>query len=368
MMRGGWRMRDVRCVLVGLGNLGRRFCEIVVEKDQLLRDRYGLALRLVGAADSRGAAYDAKGLELQTVVGLKRDGLSIGHYPGAGRPGWDAVDLVSFADADILLEASPVNLAQGGEPGLSCVRTALKKGMHVATANKGPLVLAFAELHELAQAHGVKLRYDGTVAGGLAAINYGCRDLRGAEIHRIEAVPNLVTGYVMDMLAEGITWHEATERARAEGVLEADPSWDLDGWDAAAKLIILANAVLGSAFELDDVERVGIRDVSVDALQAAVARGERYRLVARAEQQRDGSYLLSVKPLALSPLHPLGCLGQKQMGVVYATDIFGTVTLVINEPNPIPSSATLLRDLLDIYLGDDKCPPLTVEGSEVSRG
>jgi len=350
-------MREVRCVLVGLGNLGRRFCEIMIEKDHLLRERYGLALRLVGAADSRGAAYDEEGLRLPTLVKLKRDGLSAGQYPGRGRLGWQAVDLVSSVDADILLEASPVNLAQGGEPGLSCVRTALKKGMHVATANKGPLVLAFSELHELARVHGVKLRYDGTVAGGLAAINYGCRDLRGAVIHRIEAVPNLVTGYIMDMLAEGTPWQEAIETARAEGVLEADASWDLDGWDAAAKLVILANAVLGTTFKLGDVERVGIHDVSVEALREAVAHGERYRLVARAERLRDGHYVLSVKPVALAPIHPLGSLGRKQMGVVYATDIFGTVTLVINEPDPIPSSATLLRDLLEIYLGDDLCPP-----------
>jgi homoserine dehydrogenase len=345
-------MREIRYVLVGLGNLGRRFCEVVQQREELLGQRYGLALKLVGAADSRGAAYDPGGLDLGTVVRLKAGGDTIGHYPDAGRVGWGALALVEAAEADLLLEASPVNLEQGAEPGLSCIRAAMNKGMHVVTPNKGPMVAAFQELHALAKAQGVELRYDGTVAGGLPALNVGCRDLRGARVRMIEAVPNLVTGFIMDMLADGIAWEEATSTARDAGVLEADASWDLDGWDAAAKLVILTNAVLGADAHLEDVARTGIGAVGVEELQAAVGRGERYRLVARTELQHDGSYTLSVAPVPLPSTHSLGRLGRKQMGVVYTTDIYGTITLIIDEPDPIPSSATMLRDLLDIYAGE----------------
>jgi homoserine dehydrogenase len=345
-------MQEVRVVLVGLGNLGRRFCEIVVDKAPWLADHYGLSLMLVGAADSRGAAYGPEGLDWATVAKLKAAGGTVGDLPDVGRVGWSAPELVETAEADVLLDASPVNLGQNGEPGLSCVRTAMQKGMNVVMPNKGPLVLAFRELHELAEAQGVALRYDGTVAGGLPALNVGCRDLRGARVRLLEAVPNLVTGYVMDMLADGLPWDEATSRARAEGVLEADAAWDLDGWDAAAKLVIMANAVLGCDATLEDVARSGVSAVVRDELQAAVTRGERYRLLARAELSHDGSYGLSVTPMPLPMTHPLGRLGRKQMGVVYSTDIYGTITLVIDEPNPIPSSATMLRDLLDIYVDD----------------
>jgi homoserine dehydrogenase len=337
-----------------LGNLGRRFCEVVQEREELLAERYGLALKLVGAADSRGAAHDPGGLDLATVVRIKMGGGTIGDYPGVGRMGWGALELVEAAEADLLLEASPVNLDQGAEPGLGCIRTAMRKGMHVVTPNKGPLVAAFRELHELAEAQGVELRYDGTVAGGLPALNVGCRDLRGARVRMIEAVPNLVTGYIMDMLADGVAWENATTSARAEGVLEADASWDLDGWDAAAKLVILTNAILGADAHLEDVARTGIRAIPVDELQAAVQRGERYRLVARTELLHDGSYDLSVAPVPLPASHSLGRLGRKQMGVVYTTDIYGTITLIIDEPNPIPSSATMLRDLLDIFTGESR--------------
>ncbi|MGC9395215.1 MAG: homoserine dehydrogenase [Anaerolineae bacterium] len=345
-------MQTIRYVLVGLGNLGRRFCEVIAEKEALLRERYGLELVLVGAADSRGVAYDANGLDPTQVAQIKQGGGSVGEYPGAGRAGWNALSLVEAAEADLLLEALPVYLDKGAEPGLSCMRAAMRKGMHVVAPDKGPLVVAYRELHELAKANGVQLRFDGTVAGGLPAINLGARDLRGAIVQCIEAVPNLVTGYVMDMLADGVAWDEALERARAEGVLEADPSWDLDGWDAAAKLVILTNAVLEYSATLDDVQRDGIAVVGAEALAAARQRGERYRLLARAERQPDGSYALSVTPTPLSPEHPLGRLGRKQMGVVYTTDIYGVITAIIDEPNPIPSAMTMLRDVLDIYVED----------------
>jgi len=343
-------MQDVRLVLVGLGNLGRRFCTILDDKRDHLRQRYGLDLTLIGAADSRGAAYDPKnGLNLEEVVALKSSGASIADYPDTGRETWLATDLVATAQADVLLEASPVNLDQGAEPGLSSIRTALRRGMHVVTPNKGPLVVAYSELHELAASHGVQLRFDGTVAGGLPALYIGQRTLRGAVISQLEAVPNLCTGYVIDMLADGLTWDQARERAREEGVLEGDGSWDLEGWDAAAKLVILANAVLDVPARMEDVSRIGITGLEPDRLREARNRGERYRLLAEARHDADGGYTLSVAPKPLSADHPLGRLGRKQMGVTYETDIYGTITAIIDEPSPIPSAATMLRDVLDIY-------------------
>jgi homoserine dehydrogenase len=344
-------MQTVRFLLVGLGNLGRRFCQVLLEKNPLLRRRYGLDLRLVGAADSRGAAYDPlMGLDLAQVVRLKQAGGTVADYPDVGRPEWPAPALVAIAEADVLLEASPVNLKQGAEPGLSCIRTALRRGMHVVTPNKGPLVVAYRELHDLAAAQGVQLRFDGTVAGGLPALYLGQRDMRGAVIHWLEAVPNLVTGYIMDLLADGLPWEDTLDRARQTGALEGDGSWDLEGWDAAAKLVILANAVLEYPARMEDIALTGITTLSADALRSARERGERYRLLARAERDSAGAYHLSVAPVPLSPDHPLGHLGRKQMGVVFSTDIYGTIIAIIDEPDPIPSAATMLRDVLDIYV------------------
>ncbi len=342
-------MHTINFLLLGLGNLGRRLCQIVADKDPLLRNRYGLALRMVGAADSRGAAYDPDGLNPLTVAEIKLGGGTVADYPAVGRRGWPGSELVATAQADLLLEASPVNLKQGAEPALTCIRTALTRGMHVVTPNKGPLVLAYRELHRLAEEHGVQLRFDGSVAGGLPALNLGRRDMRGAVIHLLEAVPNLSTGYIIDLLADGLSWEEALEMGRQSGALEGDGSWDLEGWDGAAKLVILSNSVLDYPAQMEDVALTGVTQLDPDALRAAQERGERYRLLARAERKPDGGYTLSVAPVPLSPDHPLGRLGRQQMGIVFHTDIYGTISAIINEPNPVPSAATMLRDVLEIY-------------------
>jgi len=345
----GDSQRTVRLLLVGVGNLGRRFATLIGEKHGELQARYGLDLRLVGAADSRGAAVDPQGLDERAIRRIKHAGGSVADLPGVGRPGMTGLALIESVEADVLCEASPVHLEAAAEPGLSHVRRALERGLHVTTPNKGPIVTAYRELVALAEARGVLLRFDGTVAGGLPAIALGARDLRGASIERIEAVPNLTTGFVLDRLAAGASWEAAIEEARAAGALEGDGSWDLDGWDAAAKLVILAQAVLDLDVSLEDVRRNGIRDVDLGRLRSAGS-DERVRLLATAERRPDGGYDLDVAPTPLASGHPLGRLGPKGMGIVFETDLFGTIHSIIDEPTPLPSAATMLRDLLDIYL------------------
>lgn len=340
--------RTVRLLLVGLGNLGRRFAGVLARKHEELLRRYELDFRIVGAADSRGAAIDPEGLDGVAITAIKEAGGSISELSSVGRLGISGLELIETIDADALCEASPVNLNAGAEPGLSHVRRALEKGLHVSTPNKGPIVLAYRELTALARRQGVQLRFDGTVAGGLPAIALGVRDLRGATIERLDAVPNLTTGFVLDRLATGATWDEAVEEARAGGALEGDGSWDLDGWDAAAKLAILALTVLDLDSDLQAVPRRGIRDIDLDWLRDKNRDG-RVRLLASAVRRQEGSYDLQVAPTALPAEHPLGRLGPEQMGITFETDLFGTITSIIDEPTPLPSAATMLRDLLDIF-------------------
>jgi homoserine dehydrogenase len=352
--------RTIRILLVGLGNLGRRFCDLLVDKGPDVEARYGLRLLLAGAADSRGAAYAAAGLDPARISALKQAGGSIADLAGAATDkgslagaiwrGRSAEELIASAEADLLCEASPVNLYYGAEPGLTHIRRAMERGMHVVTPNKGPLVLAYRELHELAAHQGVSLRFDGTVAGGLPAIYLGQRDLRGAAVGRIEAVPNLCTGYVLELLGDGLDWEDALEKAHVEGVLEADPSFDVDGWDAAAKLVILVNAVMDFPARLEDVERTGITGLSGADVRAARQAGQVYKLLATAQRRADGGVALWVAPSPLPDGHFLGRLGRKQMGVIYHTDIYGMQMAAIEEPTPLPSAATMLRDILDIYV------------------
>jgi homoserine dehydrogenase len=153
----------------------------------------------------------------------------------------------------------------------------------------------------------------------------------------------------MELLADGLAWEEALEQARTEGVLEADPAFDLDGWDAAAKLVILVNSVMGFPAHLEEVERTGISRGDGARVRAAREKGQAYKLLAVAERLADGHVSLRVAPTLLPVDHFLAGLGRKHMGVVYYTDIYGTLMSAIEEPTPMPSAATMLRDILDIF-------------------
>jgi homoserine dehydrogenase len=338
---------QVRLLLLGAGNVGRRFLELLPLTQERLRSRLGLALVVVGVADRSGAAVCPAGLDAQQVVELKLKGLGVGAYPRWGRPGMAALDMVRQADADLLLEASPGNLGTG-QPGLGCVEAALGRGLHVVMANKAPLVLAFPRLAALAREKGVHLRYDATVAGGLPAVNLGERDLAAAHIRRLEGILNLTANYILSRMAEGLGYDQALAEAQAAGHAELDPRLDVEGWDAASKLVILANGALGQATTLADVAVEGILGVTPTMLRGALGRGRRVKLLAVAEHG-PGGYDLRVGPVELEAAHPLAQLGAEQMGIVFETDICGVISAAILEETPLPTAAAMLRDLVEIY-------------------
>jgi homoserine dehydrogenase len=344
------QVRQVRFLLIGVGNVGRRFLELVSLKREVLRERLGLDLVLVGVADTSGVVAGPDGLDPEAILSLKAGGRGVAEHPGGGQPGALPLALVRSVDAELLVEASPANM-DDGQPGLGCIEAALARGMQVVTANKAPLVLAFPRLETLVRERGAALRYDATVAGGLPAINLGQRDLAAAEIHRLEGILNLTTNYILTRMADdGLTYDQALADAQEAGHAEADPSLDVEGWDAANKLVILAHSVLHTPATLGDVAVEGILGVGPEDLRRVAAQGRRLKLLATAEQA-DGGYRLTVAPTALEADHPLARLGPKQMGIVYHTDICGVLSAAIVEETPLPTASAVLRDVVELYRG-----------------
>lgn len=336
-------MRRVNAVLSGLGNIGSRFVGVLDRKRAVLQEKYGLDVRLVAAADVYGGAVAPEGLDLAQVAALK--GTSIGTI---GQPGLSILQILEQVDADIFFEATPVNL-KTGEPGMSAIRAALGRGMHVVTPNKGPLALAYGELRALAKAQQVQLRHSGAVFGGLPTVNIGQRDLAGATVLRIEAQANLANSYILKQMAEGASYRDAVKAAQIQGCCDTDETLDVEGWDAVIKLVILANAVLDMDARIDDVRREGITHLTTADVQAVYASGQALKYVASAIHREDGGYDLIVGPRVLPSDHPLTALGPLQMGVVYTSDLYGTISAAIREEEPTPSASSLLRDMLTIY-------------------
>ena len=349
--------RIYRLIVTGMGNVGRSFVRLMGTQADVLRERYGVELQLVGAADSGGAALDAGGLDLAALLTVKAGGSSVAALAGAGRPGMSGLALARAAEAEILLEATPVNL-QTGDPGLSIARAALRRGMHAVLANKGPLALAYGELAALSdmgepdEERGSPkdwpaLRFSACVGGALPTINIGRRDLAGARITRVEAVLNGTTQGILRMMEAGASYADALAEMQQRGLAETDPALDVEGWDAASKLTIIANAVLRQPTTVHDVEVTGITGLSVGDLLAAQARGARIVLLALAEHA-GGRYRLRVRPTALPAGHPLARMGGDEMGVVYESDIAGRTAAMSQERDPVPTAAAMLRDVIDI--------------------
>jgi homoserine dehydrogenase len=318
----------------------------------LLRERYGVECTVVGAADSAGAALDPAGLDRGAILAIKQGGRSVGSLPVVGHPGMSGLELVQSLSADVVLESTPVDL-QTGQPGLDITRAALRKGLGVVLANKGPLALAYAELaalSDLADSSRPALRFSACVGGAMPTINLGLRDLAGARILRVEAVLNGTTQFLLRAMEQGRPYPEVLAEAQRRGLAETDPSLDVQGWDAASKLVIVANAVLRQPATVADVEVEGIGQVTPAMLGAALARGERIVLLCLAEPARDqaGTFRLSVRPTALPLDHPLARMDGEEMGVVYHTDIAGRASATSQERDPLPTAAAMLRDLLDI--------------------
>jgi homoserine dehydrogenase len=308
-------MRTVRLAIVGLGNVGRRLLELMDLKRDWLRDHYDLELVVAGAVDRSGAAMAPDGLAIKELLHLKRGKKGMAGYAQAGRAGMTPLDLVRQAGADVLVELSLTNL-KDGEPGLSAIREALHQKMSVVTANKGPLVLAYQELAALAR--------------------------------RNEGVVNGTTNYILTRMSEGQGYDEALKHAQDIGMAEADPTLDVDGWDAANKLVIIANAVLRRPTMLKDVTVQGIRGVTKKDLDQATEHRQVIKLIALAEKIGD-DYELSVRPTRLERSHPLSKVGAGMMGIMYHTDINGTIFSAIEEHDPYPTAAGVLRDIVNVY-------------------
>lgn len=338
---------QVRLAVIGLGNVGKRFLELVIQKHDFIQNRYDLDLVVTAAGDTSGGASYFKALDIPTILDLKTSGRGMAAYPVYGRGEMNMVELVRACDADVVVENTLTNL-KDGEPGLGTIREALQRKMHVVTANKGPLVLAYQDLFALAKQNGVKILHSATVAGGLPVVNIGRRDLGVSTITKFEGVVNGTTNYILDAIGRGESFEDALKHMQEAGHAEADPSLDVDGWDAANKLVIVANACLDRPTKPGDVRVEGIRGVTPEMIADARAHGQVIKLVARAVNDL-GTWKLTVRPERLDATHPLAQVPGGYMGVLYDTDINGQIFARIQEENPYPTAAAVLRDLVNLY-------------------
>jgi homoserine dehydrogenase len=346
-------MRALRIILCGFGKVGRAFAQLLHERQELLQRRYALRLDLVAVVDVGGAAlapYSLPMIPPAELLAHVEMGGTVEGFGDFGIPGAMGEVVIDSLEADLIVEATPTNLTTG-EPGLRHMRAALRRGMHVVAANKGPLVLCYAELQALSQQHRSQIYMSAATAAALPTLDVGQTCLAGAQILGLEGIFNGTTNFILTkMQDEGYTYLDALQEAQALGIAETDPTLDVEGFDTANKLVLLSNTLLGTDYRARDVSRHGITDITPQMVLEAKRAGKCLRLIGRADLSR-GKVRLSVAPEELTLDHPLASVRGAEKAVTYETDTMGRVTVMGGQSSPMGAAAALLKDIINLSRG-----------------
>ncbi|MCA1914927.1 homoserine dehydrogenase [Methanospirillum hungatei] len=320
----------IRIALIGTGAVGRGILEAMTRKD--------LGIVLTGVADSRSGLIQPDGISPFDLLTRKREtGL-------CGDVSITADDVVRTAPYDVLVEVSPTDAATG-EPATSYIRTALSRGCHVVTSNKGPVALHYHELRQEADKAGVSFRFEATVAGAIPILHTLLESLGGNEVQALYGVLNGTCNYILTRMAEeGLSYKQALDEARALGYAEADPTYDVKGIDAAIKLVILANTVLNQRITLEDIDITGIDLLTEEAIRLAEEQDATIRLIG---EIIPGKNLYRLSPRIIPRHHPLVVHGSLN-AIILRTDLAGDLVFSGKGAGSLETASAVLGDILSI--------------------
>ncbi|MCS7233307.1 MAG: homoserine dehydrogenase [Synergistetes bacterium] len=334
----------INVALIGCGNVGQGFLSLLLEKKRELESQ-GLRINVVAVCDKlRGSAYDPDGLNLSKVLDLASKS-EISSYPGVITD-LDPLSAITKTNANVVLEATWTDL-KTGEPAYTHMREALSAKRHVITTNKGPVLLYLKDLQRLAEINGVEFRFEGVVLSGTPVFNLVRECLPGSEIISFRGILNGTTNYILTKMEEGMSFEEALKEAQRLGYAEADPTMDVEGWDAGAKALILANVVMGATLKLDDICCEGITDIKVEDIKSALSRSRRYKLIAKG--YKEGNLVrVAVAPEEVPLSDPLANILGTLNAITFSTDTIGDVTIVGRGAGGREAGYALLSDLISL--------------------
>jgi len=329
----------LRIILCGFGVVGQSLVKLFDSRAEDLYAKYGLKPRVVGVFDSKGSAVDQSGLNFNKLIDTKKKFGTVKNYADTKNT-MSGTEMLKNVEADVLIETTASNY-KDAEPGMTHITTAMKKGMHVISVNKGPLALAFPSLMELATYNQVMFKFSGTVGGGTPILDYAKNSLSGERITSFAGILNGTTNYILTNMGTGTSYEDALKDAKDKGYVEADEALDLDGLDAAAKLVILANWIMGMKVTLPDINCTGIRKITSEDIKKAAKNNCAIKLIASCNKD------LVVGPKEVSNDDPL-CVNGTLNAIAFTSEHSGTQTIIGKGAGGTETASSILRDLLDI--------------------
>ncbi|MGP8322146.1 MAG: homoserine dehydrogenase [Methanosarcinaceae archaeon] len=337
-------MKTIRTSIIGFGAVGQGVAEVLLQKDEYLKS-IGLDIKVVAIADSKGAAIDPDGVDLLKVLFRKR-AKDKGKDTGTGTVGsvkLTGLEIIKTIDHELVIETTPTDIETGGV-GLANMRLAFGHGRDVVTSNKGPLALKYRELSGIASENGSRFKFEATVGGAMPIINLIRDVLAGNEIVSIEGILNGTCNYILTrMMEEHASYEQMLAESQELGIAETDPTYDVEGIDAACKLVILANSIFKMDANYKDVDVTGITKITPESLMLAQDDGYVIKLIG--EVRKD---LIRVGPRLIPVANPLAVGGTLNVASI-RTDLAGTVTVTGRGAGSIETASAIISDVISIY-------------------
>jgi homoserine dehydrogenase len=330
---------ELKLCCMGLGSVGRELLKLIDRKRDDVQAQYDLSFKVVGIATGRhGILIDPAGIDHVDALD--------GQWADRAWPSTEdnRLKLIRECGADALVEMSPINRATG-RPALDYLELALNLGLHAITANKGPVVHGYRRLSALAKQQGKAFLFESTVMDGFPLLNLYRECLPATRVTSFRGVLNSTTNLILNLMDSGQSFAEAVQYARDIGIAETDPSNDIDGWDAAVKVCVLSNVLMGADIRPPDVDRTGIRAITPEMIKDAAGRQRRYRLMCSSKWE-DGAITARVAPEEVPPDDPVYNLPGTTSVVQLRTDTLNQLTLLETAPTPAQTAFGVLADLI----------------------
>ncbi|NIM11311.1 MAG: homoserine dehydrogenase [Candidatus Aminicenantes bacterium] len=333
-----------RIALVGFGTVGQGLAEILLEKREYLKTRYGYEFDIVGISDiAWGTAYNPDGLDITAMLNAAKAKQKFSQ----DLKDWDALTMIRKCNATVVCELAFTDL-ETGEPAISHCKAAFETGKHVVTSNKGPAALAYTDLKAMAEKKGLRFLIEGTVMSGTPVLNLAEGPLAGCEITAALGILNGTTNYILTQMEAGMSYEDALKKAQELGYAEADPTGDVEGYDARGKVTILANVVMNTSLRIEDVSCKGITHITPEDIEKAKEENCRWKLIGSVKKEGD-KVKASVAPEMVPLSHPLAGVMGATNAITFATDLLGEVSVVGPGAGRKETGFSILTDLLRLH-------------------
>ncbi len=332
-----------KIAIIGFGTVGQGVTEILLKKRTYLKEKYDYDFDIVAVADFiYGNVYNPNGLDITQMLNEAKQKKKF----TKDLTDWDNITLIKKSNATVVCELAYTDL-KTGEPAISHCKAAFESGKHIVTSNKGPAAIAYSEMKKLADKNNVKFMIEGTVMSGTPVLNLTESPLAGCEISSARGILNGTTNYILTQMEAGMSYNDALKKAQELGYAEADPTGDVQGYDARAKVTILANVVMGTPLKISDVYCKGITDISIDDINKAKKQNARWKLIGSVKKENN-KITASVAPEMIDMSHPLAGIMGATNAITLTTDLLGDVTIVGAGAGKTETGFSILTDLIKI--------------------